>query len=212
MARTVKAPPHPLLEMVSKEMKYDPETGVVVWTRPYKWRRHLNGTVKPMYKGKRIKMYVHQIAWFLQTEAWPDRFVDHRDRNPANNKWENLRLATPRENAINRKKTTANTSSKYKGVVWIPAKQQWQATVTINSKYCYTYHKTELEAAYAYDSAALKAYGEFASCNFLGKHCLFPVEQPLEHRSSLYVVSLADKFWVRVDKDGPTMGHMNTAC
>ncbi len=44
----------------------------------------------------------HQWAWLYMTGVWPSTSVDHIDRDPTNNRWGNLRLASPVEQNCNR--------------------------------------------------------------------------------------------------------------
>lgn len=44
----------------------------------------------------------HHIVWFLITGEWPTRQLDHIDTDPTNNLFENLRLSTTAQNAMNR--------------------------------------------------------------------------------------------------------------
>ena len=46
---------------------------------------------------------VHQVVWILHGHAIPESLeIDHIDRNPSNNRIENLRLLTCSENALNK--------------------------------------------------------------------------------------------------------------
>ena len=76
------------------------------------------------------------------------------DGNKLNNSLENLRWATPQENARNvTKRTTNKTSSKYKGVSFEKERNRWRAQVTINKKgHKLGRFKTEAEAGQAYNN------------------------------------------------------------
>jgi predicted protein tyrosine phosphatase len=87
---------------------------------------------------------------------------DHIDGNRLNNQMYNLRIVTPLQNASNRQKHK-NSTSIYKGVYWRNNQKRWIAAI------CYNYltmhigsFTDELEAAKAYNTAAIKYFGEFA--------------------------------------------------
>ena len=90
------------------------------------------------------------------------RVVDHINHNRADNRRCNLRICTQSQNMANQRKRRG-TSSKYKGVSWDKKSCRWKAYLCKNSL---GYFKDELDAAAAYDIAALAAYGEFALPNF----------------------------------------------
>lgn len=104
----------------------------------------------------------------------PDHLVvDHIDHNCWNNRKKNLRVCTFAQNcrnikgrspryAKNRRKT-----SKFKGVHWHKRQKKWAAQITYDNKtYHIGYFIDETEAAKAYDTAAEKYHGRFASLNF----------------------------------------------
>jgi hypothetical protein len=109
---------------------------------------------------------VHRIIWQMFNGPIPEGYyIDHIDGNPSNNKLENLRLANQKENSRNSKKPKNNTSG-YKGVHWNKEKEKWQARVMINTITKHIgYFEDLIEAAKAYNEAALKYHGEFAKLN-----------------------------------------------
>lgn len=101
--------------------------------------------------------------------ATAKELIDHKDRNGLNNQRDNLRKCTKTENchnAIGRIGTSI-----YKGVHFTASKyrkKRWVAQIKVDDchKYLGAYH-TEVEAAQAYNEAAIKFFGEFARINVL---------------------------------------------
>lgn len=80
-------------------LQYNPDTGLIVWikspSKKVKVGAIAGSTRKDGYVSIRLnkKLYLaHRLGWYLIHNDWPDE-VDHKDRNPSNNKLENLRLA-----------------------------------------------------------------------------------------------------------------------
>lgn len=87
--------------------------------------------------------------------------VDHIDGNPLNNARNNLRVCTHIENSQNRKKS-ANNSSGYAGVGFIPSRGKWRARITFNKKEIYLgYFDTKEQAAEVRKTVARSYRGEF---------------------------------------------------
>lgn len=111
----------------------------------------------------------HRIVFFMKTGIDPHGYcVDHAKHDLTN--YTDLRLATPSENSRNTNKAKHRNqralSSKFKGVHWNKVKSKWTAQIKHAGKTKFLgYFVDEIEAAHAYDVAALDFYGEFACIN-----------------------------------------------
>lgn len=91
--------------------------------------------------------------------------TDHVDHNGLNNQRQNLRRCTSQQNRCNRVKAGDNTSG-YKGVHWCKQTSSWMARIEADNIRLYLGRfSTALEAANAYDAAALKYHKDFALTN-----------------------------------------------
>jgi hypothetical protein len=104
----------------------------------------------------------HRIAWFYMTGEWPEHLVDHINGNPHDNRWSNLRAATPSQNSMNCRKAIDNRSG-YKGIHLRGDGKAWKAQIICNGRHYYLGCFRDKEAAVAaYREAALRLHGEFA--------------------------------------------------
>lgn len=91
--------------------------------------------------------------------------VDHINRNTLDNRKSNLRICTHKQNLRNQKVSSANTSG-FKGVSWRKDIEKWSAYIKVNQKRIWLgVFEDKINAAEAYNNAALKYFGEFASLN-----------------------------------------------
>lgn len=91
--------------------------------------------------------------------------VDHRDGDGLNNRRGNLRACTHRQNQANQRSHCGK--SRFKGLGFIKSGNGWQAQICVNYQRIYLgFFKSEVDAAKAYDVAAVKYFGEFARLNF----------------------------------------------
>jgi hypothetical protein len=136
------------------------------WVKPGQraGSRHKSGYWDVCFKG--ISYKAHRIVYLLQYKQDPGNLlVDH-----INGRWDNLniRLATHSENIHyqGKKRWSTPRSSKYKGVYWSKQKNKWKVRIYVNRKQKWLgYFESELDAAKAYNEAALKYLGDFAKLN-----------------------------------------------
>ncbi len=142
----------------------------------YKWR--INRKKNSCYartnatdcNGKKITLFIHQLVM----NSKPGDQVDHKDHNGLNNQKYNLRFCTYSENQQNKLKQIfydgKKTLSKYKGVSWHRRDKKWIAQIVTSHKNNHLgYFVDEIEAAEAYNKAALEKFGEFAELNKIGR-------------------------------------------
>ena len=116
-------------------------------------------TVSP---NKQSKLYLHRFI----LNAPKGMVVDHIDGNGLNNQKSNLRLCTNGQNQSCGKKRSA--ASGFRGVGRSQNRhKKWQVYITHeNEKHFIGCFENKIEAAKAWDKAAIKYHGEFATLNF----------------------------------------------
>lgn len=113
-----------------------------------------------------INYPAHVIIWVMTSNRWPDPHIeiDHKNENKLENNFNNLRESTKSQNSSNIQLKRNNTSG-YKGVCWSKRKRKWFMQIKANGVYKTSYHKDIIEAAKAYNVAAMALHGPFAKLN-----------------------------------------------
>ena len=153
-----KPNPLPSRAELLENFTYEPKTGLLYWrkrgpgrrpdgiagTESYQRRGGPPAGIDVGFKGKLYK--AHRIAWLIMTGDDPGHLtIDHINRRPFDNKWENLRLADYSLQSLNKGNWGI---SGYKGVSFHKGKGKWVAQVRRNGKTRHLgYFATEEEAA-----------------------------------------------------------------
>lgn len=162
--------PLPPQKRLLKLFRYEPRSGLLYWRVQHQnvrvgasigeacRRRGVSPRV--MIDGKLY--YVSRIIWKMQTGVDPkNREVDHRDLNRLNDRWGNLRLATPQQNGWNHRAYKNNKL----GVLGVNYhKGKFQAKVRNSSRVLVHlgYFNTVEEASAARSAYVEKYRGDFA--------------------------------------------------
>ena len=128
---------------------------------PFTW--HLHPSTKANYAATKVRgrtMYMHQL---IMPVKWP-MTVDHRNGNGLDNRRENLRPATKREQARNRRIAPGGWP---KGVYRRgKRRKQWNARIQLPDRRPGVYFASRTIAAIWYDRMARRHFGDFACTNF----------------------------------------------
>lgn len=171
----------PSVEYLMECFDYDQVTGFLTWRiRPLshfpnkgagnRWNTcfagkrvgwaNVHGTRSRLYvKLDYVSYLVHRVAWAIYYGVWPVQFLDHINRNPFDNRINNLRQVT---NGQNRANSKSSSVGRPKGVYWRKDNRRWCSNITVGGKKRHLgYFATAIEAAVAFEQAAREIYGEF---------------------------------------------------
>lgn len=112
-------------------------------------------SIRARVPGENKKVIMH---WIIMGEKW----YDHIDRNPFNNRKNNLRKTTRAENNRNRSISKNNTAG-ITGIYWNKCNNNWRSSITVNRERIELgSYKNKEDAIIARLLAEVKYFGEFA--------------------------------------------------
>lgn len=133
-------------EYILECLEYRSEDGVFTWKeRPLQhfkskhahaiWNGRYSGNIagavnKAGYIAISInkKLFAaHRLAWIIKFGAWPSEQIDHINRNPSDNRIENLRDVSASQNLFNRGASAKNKSGRV-GVGYCARTKSWCST------------------------------------------------------------------------------------
>lgn len=108
--------------------------------------------------GRRVYQMLHDFL----VNPKPGLVVDHRNHDGLDNRRENLRVCTPKENLLNRRRYR-NSTSGAKGVCWDAQRTSWRADIARDGVRRFLgFYDSPAEAYAAYRGASIILHGEFS--------------------------------------------------
>lgn len=157
----------PSKEEIDIYLSYDSHTGYFYWKTKISGATGIGNIAGSLDKKSgylriqfgKTRYMAHVLAWIIMTGQEPPSTVDHKNRIRSDNKWTNLRLATPTEQARNTSIRNDNSWGK-KGVY--KRKNKWRAMIRVNKKLVHLGTFSSFEDALSIRTAAETYYfGEF---------------------------------------------------
>lgn len=114
-----------------------------------------------------IVFKVHRLVWIMHNGGPCEHDIDHINRNPSDNRIENLRKTNDISNQQNRNYRKKSRCG-FRGVYFRKKYSTYQASITVNRERIYLgCYRTAIEASIAYETAAKKFFNDF----YPGEEC-----------------------------------------
>jgi hypothetical protein len=156
-------------ERLKQLLSYSLDTGLFYWL-VNKGRARVGdvaGKINPkdgyLYIGIDNKHYpAHRLAFLYVVGVFPPQEVDHINGLRLDNRYSNLRHATPSQNQHN-KGVYSNNTTGFRGVIYIEANDNYSAVIQVKGqkRIRVTGFKTPEEASKKYQELAAQLHGEY---------------------------------------------------
>jgi len=143
------------IEHFTPWLRYDAEIGKFYWIASPANRIHVGDRAGSLMadgyrqiKIKGVRCAEHRLAWLFETGEWPEDDLDHINGARADNRFENLRDATRRENGQNMQ---CHRDGELPGASLHRATGKWACQIKVSGRLYYLgLHETEQDAHLVY--------------------------------------------------------------
>ena len=158
-----RKPQTPPISQLRELVHYDPLTGILTRRED---GAELGYQDKTGYRNVRLlghTLGVHRVIWAVTHGYWPHIQIDHKDGDKINNRYHNLREATPSQQIQHQNLRSQNTSG-VKGVSWHKDREKWRARVRHDgTEHHFGYFDTIEEATNVVREKRVELHGRFAN-------------------------------------------------
>lgn len=163
MPNIPKKPNDKVLEIIDRDIQYFPVSGKLIWVNKSSSRaskaiigKEIKTNNRGYYSCKILNKTIkaHHMAWYKFYGEWPEKELDHKDRNKQNNAILNLRKVTKEQNNWNTKCYKNNLLNE-KGIRFVPhlsIKNPYMVRANRSGKYLSKYVASLQEAITIRDS------------------------------------------------------------
>lgn len=127
-------------DLIREQLGYNPCTGELTWLVHRQKVRPgtVAGTLDKSTGYRQVRVggkiiYAHRLAWLLATGEWPESRIDHKNGAKDDNRFCNLREATPTQNAYNSKVRSDSPFGK-RGVTFDKERGKYTAHIKVDGK------------------------------------------------------------------------------
>lgn len=166
-------PPTFTADRLRELLHYDRETGVFTWRADAgRGGRIAAGSIAGGVSGSGgyiliwidgKKRSAHRLAWLYVTGNWPTKWLDHRNAVRTDNRFSNLREATPAQNNQNIQARRSDCSSGVRGVTWVADRKKWRAVIVVAGRQRHLGHFDSITEATAARAAAKSVAHPFSN-------------------------------------------------
>lgn len=150
-------------QMLKSLLYYSEEEGVFYWKKTGKIAGTLlkDGRIQIQLKGKLYK--AHRLAWLYVHGRWPSDQIDHINRNPSDNRIDNLREATQSQNQQNQVNAKSHNKSRLLGASLDKERGTYASYLSVDGKRIFLGRFLLAEEAHSAYLEAKSVYHDFYS-------------------------------------------------
>lgn len=156
------------MKQAAERINYHPDTGLFIWSNSEKNGHRIGREAGCISKiGYRVlkvegeRILAHRLAWFIHYSEEPPRMIDHVNGNKTDNRIDNLRAATHKQNMQNKKRRIDNASG-CPCVYQDKRNGNWCVCIRENKKkHYFSGMESYEEAVNKYQEVAKAVFGDF---------------------------------------------------